>query len=277
MFYVYLAVLFSTWVLASDQVIHQSDRVINQEVKIPGSTAKITFLKTKQAVKEAYCSHEYYYVFKGSSCESDDMQRLKIELPKAYGDMIFKHVTQLWKQEAFAKLDLSDFFHGHLIVLGSKQGYASIEEVFSELTAIVYHTHENDNYWEDQAEEPEDKKQRSFVGWLDGRLESAINVVSQDNLRGRNYLFFGTIYSSDLVRQMPNLSRLNFNFGQVTMPQLHLTDAQTWGDTPFTCSPDSMFYVLPDKDGPYEIPELGRFAIYLFCQSDRRALDDPSK
>jgi len=174
------------------------------------------------AIKNERCILKYY-PYPGLSCEkqfknfadSDDNDEYQIEYSlyrcypgKKFGKIIEEHISAMHAASWFKKICWQDFFHGHVLVVpGAKKKYASPEEFFKSIKAVIYHTHEFDDCRENEVRKgiPLGKRtHRSLIGYLDGRVQPLCDIVNISNLSNENimiYAAYGTIYPADYFKQ----------------------------------------------------------------------------
>lgn len=168
-----------------------------------------------------------------------------IHLSEKENNLIYSFVKQAMDRGYAHDLNMQDFFHGHFIFKGPKTVYENPDEMLADITLYLFHSEEYTDRWWDQRKKgfPEDKMTpRSFVGWPDGKLQPAIEVVPRDIMLHK-YESSGTIYAQDLVHARPELSDQPFYKSrgredvEIKMPN---------GEV---CTFISQFYFLPSPSG----------------------------
>jgi hypothetical protein len=154
--------------------------------------------------------------------------------------LISSHVAAAKALGLFKKLDLNDFYHGHMINRGPQSAYDSADAYMADLVAIVYHTQESTWTWEKG-----DHTIRSFVGWMDGRpIQPALDLVHLDKKESDYYALTGTVYSDQVGRE---LSLADWR-GSYEEPKTPVTLQICQGPQCRRCTISTQFYLRPDGD-----------------------------
>lgn len=243
---------------------------------IAGATPSYELLSTKAQLMHEYCDTNYDWVVlahRGSpTCQPPQpfTQVLKLYIPQPYASVVASHVKVMEERFYFHKMDMADFFHGHLIPYGKTDHYPSIGEFLSDLSGILYHTEEYTGYWENGQGDlaAGEKSPRSLLGRPDGSLIPAIQAVDPSRLIGNTYVKSGTIYTNQIVESNPSMTRLHFgDFGQ--NPTVYL--AYTAPDTgrKWSCEVENLLLLLrPMPDGRFRLGDGTAYDMYFLCPTD---------
>lgn len=141
-------------------------------------------------------------------------KELRIVLPMRLGRVVESHINSMFRAGLFFSFADEDFNHGHIVRrAGNKEEYGSLDEFLKDAAFIVYHTDENASRWVSlrQADLPPEKRiQRSIVGYLNGKIKPAIELVGESQKNELPYYeCCGTVAGDDLERARPELARYN--------------------------------------------------------------------
>jgi hypothetical protein len=134
-------------------------------------------------------------------------------VPKRFGELLLKHIASAKTKAYFEELSQQDLYHGHLLLLGTKEqipSYPSPEAFFGDVTSVLYHSAEKTDRWSEEAGKGipvSERTPRSFLGWKDGAVQPAIEIAPKPYFV-RNYADSGTVYDSDIAAARPDLSLL---------------------------------------------------------------------
>lgn len=139
----------------------------------------------------------------------EPMPSASFPVPEKFGNLVARHVEEMYRMGYFRALDESDFDHGHIVLVRGPKKYGSLKKLLERTGLILYHTDEHSGRWESQSQVPPEKRiQRSIVGYPDGRIRPAIELIAEKR-RGAlpYYASDGTVYDSDLAREEPGAWR----------------------------------------------------------------------
>lgn len=119
----------------------------------------------------------------------------KANEPTKFESMVASHVDEMLTQGYAKKIDETDLFHGHLVFRKKEDCYKNLSHALDSFDFILYHTDESLKRWESQKGEPKNKTQRSIVGFRDGTIRPAVDVMGEENIIAwSTYECCGTIY-----------------------------------------------------------------------------------
>lgn len=143
--------------------------------------------------------------------------------PKELADLIAVHIEKIFEAGYAQSFSVDpdaggDFYHGHLI-WRTDSDVASVFRVgagnksdISQIAMILYHTAEETDRWQKvEAHLPIEKRTpRSIVGYLDGSIRPAIDIVGDPySLQGawspNSYVPHGTVHPFNIVDHNPGL------------------------------------------------------------------------
>ena len=186
-----------------------------------------------------------------ADCIAPNGDEALIHFPEALNEAIQEHIEAAKAAGYFDELSLDDLFHGHTLLAAAQTTFATLEDYFSRIRAIVYHSAEYNNRWNQG-----DRRPRSFVGRV-GDVHSvrpAIDLIPKGfPLRG--YERSGTVYQDEVGRAHPELSGLKYDLwdGRRRSPSAYASEADaaacsrtwstssgcrtiTWTSTSVACS-----------------------------------------
>jgi hypothetical protein len=124
----------------------------------------------------------------------------KIYVPDWFGRMVANHVSLMYQASLFKSIGETDFNHGHLLIqknVRHDHGYASPEDFFRDVAAILYHTAEGIGRWRKEAAEgvPADlRTPRSILGKR-GTIDPHLKKYS---LYPKEFEIVGTVNSLEI-------------------------------------------------------------------------------
>jgi len=124
-----------------------------------------------------------------------------VRAPSGFEKLVSSHVDVILETGYAECLSSEDLFHGHLI-LRRPQGscYSGLNELESSVELVLYHTAEHTDRWRSESEAGSEHVPRSLVGFRDGSVAKAIDLVKYEKLFSKaTYDLFGTVYSDDLM------------------------------------------------------------------------------
>lgn len=199
------------------------------------------------------------------------LKMLNVYLPQSISSAIISHINQAKKNAYYDEINQYDFFHGHFIVRGPRLNYTSMDDFISDVSVILYHSAEFNNRWLGEARQAipaEKRRTRSFLGWLDGREEKAIDVVTAagKNTKTINYETSGTIVSNELVSARPDLSNHAKIQEVFMMNSLNMNVCK--GDKCYVCHPFGQFHIVKEPTGRFTLDNGDKVELYLRCILD---------
>jgi len=129
------------------------------------------------------------------SCKETSSPELEIPMPYSLGSTIEKHIKTIFQKGYAYELSEEDFFHGHFLFPADttfnrnenlKERIFTLEEYFSSVERVMYHTRERLNDWIPEG----NNLPRSIVGLMDGSLKIPF-------FEGEGYKNDGTIHGTD--------------------------------------------------------------------------------
>jgi len=142
-----------------------------------------------------------------ADCIAPNGDEALIHFPEALNEAIQEHIEAAKAAGYFDELSLDDLFHGHALLATAQTTFATLEDYFSRIRAIVYHSAEYNNRWNQG-----DRRPRSFVRWVGDvpSVQPAIDLIPKGfPLRG--YERSGTVYQDEIGRAHPELSGLKYD------------------------------------------------------------------
>ena len=196
-------------------------------------------------------------------CTAPNRPTAIFKFPQALGSIVERHLQQASQSGYYQELSLNDFFHGHLILKGPQSTFDSPKSFFDNVSVVLYHTAEYNNRWENQASSgvpAQQRTPRSLLGFRDGRLQPATDFIHD---LPQSYENSGTLYGSDVVKALPDMSSLPYgDFGGV--PDVFVNTMGPSGPT--LCQADSLeFYILYRADGRFHAPDGKPIEIFVRC------------
>ncbi len=186
--------------------------------------------------------------------------------------LIHQHILLMQERGYFEEISKRDFFHGHLIHK-TFEDQVSRDEFEKEVSAVLYHTAEYNRRWEIESSErpnPEQRTQRSIIGWPNGSLDPAIKRIDLNDLktgRKRLYHLAGTIYVTDIVEQNPHLSVLDYSRRSDERMRKILTEFKNGF---FELYVSEYFLVLQKSDGRFQLTEGTHYEIYMDIKNTKK-------
>ncbi len=225
--------------------------------------SRVEFLNTEAAIDQEYCRTEFPR--KAKECYPPRYRQVSlVYLPDELGAVVAKHIGLAYGLGYYQDLKLEDLFHGHMIFRGPRDQYENPEELFGDLSVILYHSAEFQERWSEEGRRGLDLAQRtprSFVGWPDGSAQKAIDLTKPGQ-KLKSYALAGTIYTEELVEANPHLSAHKFtNFGG----HQNLNVKICRGEECRTCEVQSMMLALPEAGGRFTGPRGERYELYFRC------------
>ena len=184
-----------------------------------------------------------------SECSAPNGDVALIHFPEVLGGAVEEHVRAAKAAGYFDALSFNDFFHGHALLVTDRTEFATPEDFFSQIRAIVYHSAEYTDRWR-----AGDRRPRSFVGWTGGShaVQPAIDLIPKA-FRLRQYESSGTIYQDEVGKAHPGFSSLKYdNWGRAARLTIGLCSRDQCG-----CVLEDMVYILPRPDD--------RLDVYVRC------------
>jgi len=138
----------------------------------------------------------------------DDYQEMssfwKAYLPDEFGRLVEKHAKLMQESGYLEKISEYDFDHGHIMLkAGCPEVFASLNEMFSYVSGILYHTREHQKHWQKEAGRGlpvSERTPRSIIGYRNGAIEPAINLISNLSVLDERYSSNGTIFPQQLYQ-----------------------------------------------------------------------------
>ncbi len=132
-----------------------------------------------------------------TSCKESSPSAVEIPVPTSLGKIIEKHVETIFEKGYASELSEDDFFHGHFLFSAEnpfhsldektrKERVFSLEDYFSVVEAMMYHTRERLDDWIPEGY----NLPRSLVGLTDGSLKIPF-------LESELYREYGTIHGPE--------------------------------------------------------------------------------
>lgn len=185
---------------------------------------------------------------------------LRMPMPKPWADILRNHVSSILRNRWAHDLTPRDLDHGHLLM---KPGWectspCELDEVMAGVAAIMYHTAERAGRWKNEGERgvPVDRRTtRSVIGWPDGRVQPAIELVSSFRERLTAYDSNGTVFDNDLPTLRPDL------FMQHPLYPIRVVGS----DADITCELSNQFDILQDDNGRFALPDGREYDALLVC------------
>jgi hypothetical protein len=231
---------------------------------------RLEFLDTDEEIHKEMCRVH------GEPIENDcgypgRRKFINMYLPASLSKIILSHINKAKKSGYFVDFSYEDFFHGHFIVGGPRITFSSPEDFFSDIKLMLYHSAEFNNRWLGEARQgiPVEKRTpRSFIGWLDGSEEKAIDYVMRGvpNTLIPFYEPAGTINSDYLVAAHPELSTHKEILATYVSAGFSLTACK--GTDCRVCHPFGEFYILEEPTGRFTTDDGKKIELYLRCIVD---------
>jgi hypothetical protein len=193
-------------------------------------------------------------------------EKALLKVPTSLSKSIAQHVQKMYNDKYYDVIGPKDFFHGHLIPTHWQDREFTLPEVLSDSPHILYHTAEYNFRWNEEFKSgiPLEKlTPRSIVGFKDGHIQTAIDIIRLENLDDRrivSYTNSGTLYDSDLIKFKPQLFNSSLellNQHQLKYIKLNFKDGE------YKIFIENQFYILPDEMGPYSFENSFRFDVFV--------------
>lgn len=145
-----------------------------------------------------------------------------------FGKIVANHVFAMHASGCFQKLCQDDLDHGHLLLRkDAKRAYDSADEFLRDVVFVLYHCAEHTKRWrKERARELPvlNRIPRSLLGFKNGEVRVARNVINLDSFVERMYEESGTIHTPQLEDNL-NLFKGNNSLkvtinGKVCVPSL---------------------------------------------------------
>lgn len=179
--------------------------VFSASVRASDEGARIEFLDTWEQVVANSCLTDPPGYFK--DCGATRSKMAAIYLPRRWAELVVRHVDESYHQGFASEVSPMDLFHGHLIMKNKGAVVTNVDELYEGFQALVYHSAERIGRWEKEGRQgiPFDQRNpRSYVGWLDGMTQKAIDLMTP-GIRLKSYETAGTIYTEEVVQARPEL------------------------------------------------------------------------
>jgi len=207
--------------------------------------------------------------FLGPSAGPIGPPAVHIPLPEPLAFFLLQHVRGMLAHGWAEDLTSMDLDHGHLLM---KPGFTcpkpcTPERVAAGVAAILYHTAERSDRWEEEGTRgvPADRRTpRSIIGWPDGSVHPAIELVREQTAHLTAYESCGTVFHSDLPRLRADL------FGEPWFPKVHTA----FGHVTLTCNLNDQFDILQDAEGRFRLFDGRYYDAYLVCTYPEGDLKD---
>ncbi len=203
-----------------------------------------------------------------------DGEQSLLPMSMSLANLVHKHILSMKEKGYFEEISQMDFFHGHLIHKTFKDR-VSRDKFGKEVSAILYHTAESNKRWSiESSEKPdhEQRTQRSLIGWPDGSVDPAIQWIDLNDLkvgRKRIYHLAGTIYTSDIAEQNPDLSVLDYSRHSERRVRKILIEFK---NGLFELYVSEFFLVLQKSDGRFQLADGTPYEIYLDIRNIKRRI-----
>lgn len=224
---------------------------------------RVDFLETREAVNADFCRTDDPNSYGDCGLGYKD-RMVNIYVPDSVAKIILKQIDEARDKNFYDKIDNKDFFHGHLFLKGPRTQYASPRDYFNDITADLFHSAEYNNRWLKEAKTGipvNERRPRSFVGWLDGTVQNAFELFPEGYPLTRNYESAGTIYPNEVQAIRPDLSSHTIHSN--SYPGIFVTACK--GEDCRTCEIDNQLLIVNEPTGRYLTKKGEKVDFYLRC------------
>jgi hypothetical protein len=184
-----------------------------------------------------------------------------IYFPLEVGRNFSKAINESLRLGYAGEISQKDLFHGHMILQGPATVYAEPMRFFEDLRISLFHSAEYLSRWAAEGRRGlplEERTPRSFVGWANGVLQKAIDLVTP-GARLKSYSGAGTIYTEEVIESNPGLTRHQVsNFGGYEKLFIELGNLR--------CEAWNSFYILRDPAGRFQTPDGQAYELFFHCR-----------
>lgn len=246
-----MANLFIFWALTIGVLTAQAEDI------------RVEFLDTPEAVNADMC--RTHQSDKSGHCGLGYTKRMiTISVPTKLALIFLKQVEDAQAKNFYDTIGAKDFFHGHFFLKGPQTKYDSLNDYFSDVTAELFHSAEYNSRWWHEGNagiDLKDRRPRSFMGWLDGTVQSAIELFPEGFKFSNSYESSGTIYSDEVLAVRPELSSHYILSNRY--PDIFVTACK--GDDCRTCEIDNQLLIVNEPTGRFLTKNGENLDFYLRC------------
>jgi hypothetical protein len=221
----------------------------------------VEFIDGKDAVIKDFCRTEDPGLY--NECSFNNRTTMvNIYAPESFGKIILAHIDEAKKQAYYDELSRKDFFHGHLLLAGIPTNHDSPQAYFSKVTSVLYHTAEYNGRWEkeqDQGIPAEERRQRSIIGFINGVLVKAMDIMKDHIPPG--FEGSGTIYDVNIAVAHPELAQLSPDKGRVDAKSIKVCKN---GECR-VCQPFGQFNIVKESTGRFTTANGEKVELFLRC------------
>lgn len=193
--------------------------------------------------------------------------RIWIPVRKDWALIIAKHTRNMIDEKWADDLTSRDLDHGHMLM---KPDWECAEPctpdaVMDGVAAFLYHTAENAGRWAGEAEDGVDvdeRTPRSVIGWFDGTVQPAVELVWEQRYQLQTYVSHGTVFDTDLWRYRSE------QFSKAD--EFQVTFAMDEGT--LTCNLSSQIRIVQDSHGRMILKGGRPFDAFMECYDPRGVL-----
>lgn len=235
---------------------------------------RVDYLDTNKEVNENYCRTDPRNSY--GECANVPYRIALVYFPLEAGDWISKNLAVAWTRGYFDNLSIQDLFHGHIIHRGPELNFENPEAYFSAISAVLYHSSERLPRWgqEGRAGIPiQERTPRSFVGWLDGNIDAARDLLKPEVPLTDNYENGGTISQREIVQSVaPPITSLSYGISpsQEHAPRSYLKLCRN--EKCSVCETgQGSFVITPEAKGRFRLPNGVAYELYFRCTFEERS------
>lgn len=192
---------------------------------------------------------------------------IRIPVPGPWAPLIGGHVRSIMKARWADDLNARDLDHGHLLM---KPGWTCAKPctpgaVLKGVAAIMYHSAEGAGRWAAEAKqgiELDKRRHRSIIGWPDGRVQPAVELVWEQRHGLSGYESNGTVFDRLMPEYRPDLFS-----GLDDIGVIFKMDEGT-----LACTLISQFELVQDSRGRLSLGDGRPYDAFLECLQPRGKL-----